>query len=99
MTPTGNADVVVTVANDAATDGLQTGPAAAVTATAAWDAAAPTVAISRGAFGDQLGDGDFSVTFTWSEDVTGFETGDVTVTGGTKGTFAATERQGSTRCW
>ena len=29
-----------------------------------------------------------TATFTWSEDVTGFVTGDVTVTGGTKGTFA-----------
>ncbi len=35
----------VEVAADAATDGLNTGPASAVSATAVWDAAAPTVEI------------------------------------------------------
>ena len=87
VTPTGSADVVVTVAEDAASDDLNTGPATAVAATAVWDAAAPTVAIggvplkinSRTAL---------SVTFTWSEEVTGFATGDVTVAGGAKGAFA-----------
>ncbi len=90
VTPSGNADVVVTVANDAATDGVNTGPAAAVTETAAWDAAAPAVAIT-GVPARINATSDLTVTFTWSEDVTGFETGDVTVTGGTKGTFAATD--------
>ena len=33
----------------------------------------------------------FITTFEWSEDVTGFATGDVTVTGATKGTFTATD--------
>ncbi|MDE2956140.1 MAG: Ig-like domain-containing protein, partial [Bacteroidota bacterium] len=46
VTPTGGADVVVTVAADAATDGLNTGPASEVSATATWDAAAPTVSIN-----------------------------------------------------
>ena len=40
VTPAGSADVVVTVAQDAATDGLNTGPASAQSATATWDAAA-----------------------------------------------------------
>ncbi len=87
VTPDGSADVVVEVAADAATDGLNTGPESAVSATATWDATAPTVEIagvpskinSRAALG---------VTFTFSEDVTGFVTGDVTVTGGTKSNFS-----------
>ncbi|MCY4555411.1 MAG: Ig-like domain-containing protein, partial [Chloroflexi bacterium] len=46
VTPSGSADVVVTVAANAATDGGNTGPAAEATATATWDAAAPTVTFS-----------------------------------------------------
>ncbi len=38
VTPAGDADVVVTVAADAASDGLNTAPAGAVSATAAWGA-------------------------------------------------------------
>ncbi len=45
ITPTGGADVVVTVAADSATDGLNTGPASAESATATWDAP-PTVPIT-----------------------------------------------------
>ena len=40
VTPAGSADVTVTVAANSATDGLNTGPASAVSATATWDAAA-----------------------------------------------------------
>ncbi len=87
VTPTGSADVVVTVAQDAATDGLNTGPAAAVSATATWDAAAPTVGIT-GVPPKINSTTAFTATFTFSEAVTGFATGDVTVTGGTKGAFA-----------
>ncbi len=87
VTPSGSADVVVTVAADAATDGANTGPASAATETAAWDAAAPTVTI--GGVPSKINSTDaLSVTFTWSEDVTEFVTGDVAVTGGTKGTFS-----------
>ncbi len=89
VTPTGSADVVVTVAQDAATDGLNTGPAAAVSATATWDAAAPTVGIT-GVPPKINSTTAFTATFTFSEAVTGFATGDVTVTGGTKGAFAST---------
>ena len=89
VTPTGSVDVVVTVAADSATDGLQTGPAAAVTATAVWDSTAPTVGIG-GVPSKINSTSDLTVTFTWAEDVTDFATGDVAVTGGTKGTFSAT---------
>ena len=54
VTPAGSTDVVVTVTANSATDGANTGPATAATATAAWDATAPTVTDQRDAFGDQL---------------------------------------------
>ena len=56
------------------------------TATFTVDTVAPTVAI--GGVPEAINAATaFTATFTFSEDVTGFATGDVTVTGGTKGTF------------
>ncbi|MDE2956177.1 MAG: Ig-like domain-containing protein, partial [Bacteroidota bacterium] len=92
VTPSGSADVVVTVAADAATDGLNTGPTSAVSETATWDATAPTIAITD-VPATISSTTDFTATFTFSEDVTGFATGDVSVSGGTKGTFTATNAQ------
>ena len=89
VTPAGSANVVVTVAANSATDGLNTGPASTVAATATWDAAAPTVTIG-GVPSKINSTAALSAMFTFSEDVTGFATGDVTVTGGTKGAFAST---------
>ncbi|MDE2957984.1 MAG: Ig-like domain-containing protein [Bacteroidota bacterium] len=89
ITPSGSADVVVTVAADAATDGLNTGPASAVLATATWDAGVPTVTID-GVPAKINSTTAFTATFTFSKDVTGFIADDVAVTGGTKGTFSAT---------
>ena len=90
VTPAGSADAVVTVAADAATDGLNTGPASAVSATAVWDAVAPTVSIA-GVPPKINSRTPLSVTFGWSEDVSGFAAADVTVTGGAKGAFAAAD--------
>ena len=87
VTPAGGSDVTVTVAANAATDGLNTGPASAVSATAIWDAAAPTVDIT-GVPSRINSTAAFPVTFTFSESVTDFMTGDVTVTGGTKGSLS-----------
>ncbi len=87
VTPAGGSDVTVTVAANAATDGFSTGPASAVSATAIWDAAAPTVEIT-GVPARINSTTAFPVTFTFSESVTGFVTGDVTVTGGTKNNFS-----------
>ena len=56
------------------------------TATFTVDTAAPTVAISGVPEAINAATA-FTATFTFSEDVTGFDTGDVTVTGGSKGTF------------
>ena len=86
VTPAGSADVAVTVNQDAATDGLNTGPAAAVSATAIWDSSPPTVAITG--VPDKINTRTtFAATFTFSEEVTGFAAGDVTVSGGTKSAF------------
>ena len=52
------------------------------------DVTAPTVTVS-GVPASIDATAAFTVTFEWSEDVTGFVTGDVTVSGGTKGTFTA----------
>ena len=91
VTPTSGSNVVVTVAANSATDGVNTGPASAVSATATWDSAAPTVEIT-GVPARINSTTALSVTFTWSEDVTGFATGDVTVTGGSKGMFSGSGR-------
>ena len=88
VTPTGSADVTVTVTANSATDGVNTGPAAATSATTVWDVDAPTVAIT-GVPGKINAVTALTATFTFGEDVTGFVVGDVTVTDGTKGTFTA----------
>ena len=54
------------------------------------DVTAPTVTIS-GVPASINATTALTVTFAWSEDVTGFVTGDVTVSGGTKGTFTAVD--------
>ena len=88
VTPAGTADVTVTVAANAAEDGAgNTGPASAVSATAAWDTTAPTVDI-RGVPSWISSTADFTASFEFSEAVTGFDASDVTVTGGAKGAFA-----------
>ncbi len=89
ITPTSGSDVTVTVAANAATDGANTGPASAESATATWDASVPTVEIS-GVPARISGTANITATFTFSEDVTGFVKNDITVTGGTAGTFTAT---------
>ncbi len=91
VTPTGSADVVVTVAANSVTAGVNTGPASAVTATATWDATAPAVTIG-GVPSKINSTAALSVTFAFSEDVTGFAIGDVTVTGGAAGAFTAVSR-------
>ena len=70
VTPTNGSNVVVTVAANSATDGLNTGPASAVSATATWDAATPSVTIT-GVPSKINSTVALSVTFTFSEDVTG----------------------------
>ncbi len=86
LTPTSGEDLTVIVAANTATDGLNTGPTDAVSATVTWDEDAPNVSISG--LPDKINStSDLTATFTFTEDVTGFESDDVTVNGGTKGAF------------
>ena len=88
VTPSGNVNVVVSVTANTGTDGGgNTGPASAAVATAVWDSTAPTVAIT-GVPAAINSTSNLSVTFDWSEDVTGFAAEDVTVTGGTASAFS-----------
>jgi len=89
ITPTESMDLVVTVVANVATDGLNTGPVSAVSKISTWDATAPTVTIS-GLSDRHNTTTDQTATFTFSEDVTGFDATDIEVTDGTKGTFSAT---------
>ncbi|WP_212590308.1 Ig-like domain-containing protein, partial [Vibrio cidicii] len=61
--------------------------ASAVTASSTLDTAAPTVTISDDTTGTATG--EVLYTFTFNESVTGFTADDITVSGGTKGTFTA----------
>ncbi|MBF0471281.1 MAG: hypothetical protein HQL48_07875 [Gammaproteobacteria bacterium] len=58
------------------------------------DSEAPSVTITDDTFGVATGNVTFS--FTFSEDVTGFTSDDITVTGGTKGTFTEVNAQSYT---
>ena len=80
----GSGDVTLTIATDAVSVGN-----AEATATIAYTEA-PTVIITADDSDIRVNE-EFTVTFEWSETVTGFATGDVTVTGATKGTFSATD--------
>ena len=85
VTPDGQGDVTVEVRKDAVTDVAgNTGPAAAVATTAIYDAVAPglTITLVPAAFNGS-GD-DIVATFEFTEVVTGFVVGDVTVDGGDK---------------
>ena len=52
--------------------------------------ALPTVTITS-SDSDIVEDEEITITFQWSETVSGFATGDVTVSGGTKGTFTSVD--------
>ena len=95
ITPDGNGDVTVTVKANAAADTIgNTGPAADVSETAKYDAAAPTVEVELvptvfNAAGDEI-----TATFTFDEAVTGFALDDITVTGGNKPAALTTGEDG-----
>ena len=87
--PDGGQDVVVSVSANRAQDGAgNLGPPSRETGTATWqnvDTTPPDVSIG---VPDEITNTDpFISTFTWTESVTGFTTGDIGVSGGSKGTF------------
>ncbi|MCY4170256.1 MAG: Ig-like domain-containing protein [Bacteroidetes bacterium] len=87
MTPSGDADVVLTVSSDAATDGINRGPENSVSQTVVWDSGVPTLSVSglpsKINTTDQL-----NATFAFSEDVTEFQVSDISISGATKGTLS-----------
>jgi len=85
VTPTGQGAVIVNIAAGVCQDGSSRPNLAATAYTINYDSAGPSVIITCNS-----GVSPWVYTFTWNEDITGFDTGDITVTGlGTaKVTFA-----------
>jgi len=90
ITPNNGSNVVVTVPASSVSDGLNVGPASRTSATSVWDTEPPDLTIT-GIPTIINSETEFMVTFTFSEDVNGFETGDIIVSGGTKGKFSGSE--------
>ena len=84
ITPDGVGDLEIGVAADVATDAAGNGNTAAASVSVAYDADAPGVAIS-GAPPTVNSLAPFDVTVTFSEEVSGFDAGDVTVANGNAG--------------
>ena len=82
ITPDGTGDITIGIGANVAEDAAGNGNDAATDVTVPYDADAPTVTIT-GAPAVVNSTDAFDVTVTFSETVTGFETGDVTVTNGT----------------
>ena len=82
ITPDGQGDIVIAIAADVATDAVNNGNEAATPVTVPWDVTKPEVAIDRAPAAVNSTDA-FAVDVIFSEPVTGFEAGDVTVTNGT----------------
>jgi hypothetical protein len=86
ITPVADGSVTVDVATGAAQDDAGNDNTAATQFSIENDETAPTVAVSTGS-SDPVS-GQFAVTFTFSEDVTGFAVGDITVGNGAASNFA-----------
>jgi uncharacterized delta-60 repeat protein len=89
LTATGSA-VTANVAANAATDSAGNGNTAASQWSITYDNSAPTVAITSNRDPGPTNNSAITLTFTFSEGVTGFDATDVSVTNATKGTFTAT---------
>ncbi|MBK6264368.1 gliding motility-associated C-terminal domain-containing protein [Marivirga sp. S37H4] len=88
ITPTADGTVTVDVAADVAQDAATNGNTAATQFSIEFDITAPIVSITSAAANPT--NGAFTATFTFSEEVTGFEIGDITVGNGTASDFAST---------
>ena len=92
VTPAGQGTVTVSVASAVATDAAGNGNTASSNLTRNFngaDTTPPTVVITSSA-SDPTNASPIPVTITFSETVTGFIVGDISVTNGTAGTFVAT---------
>ncbi|WP_416866762.1 MAG: Ig-like domain-containing protein [Imperialibacter sp.] len=88
ITPSADGTVTVDVAANAAQDAATNGNAAASQFTIEADLTSPTLTISSAAADPT--NGAFTATFTFSEDVTGFDVTDISVGNGTATSFAST---------
>ncbi|MDB5336932.1 MAG: cadherin domain protein [Planctomycetaceae bacterium] len=88
VTPIADGAVIVSVGANAASDGATNGSQAA-TATVTSDRTLPSLEISPSGLTTNVITTTF--TFQFSEDVSGFDAGDITVTNGTKGTFTVVD--------
>jgi len=84
ITPTAQGAVTVSVPDAAAVD-LATNPSLAASSILTYDTAKPDLTITPNAIA--LADSSIAFTFTFTEPVTGFTSGDVVVTNGSKGLF------------
>ena len=87
INPTGAGTVTVSVAANVAIDAATNSNTIATNLTRVFDNVAPTVVITSSA-ADPTSVSPIPVTITFSESVTGFIAGDITVTNGTAGNFA-----------
>jgi hypothetical protein len=90
ITPDGNGNITIDVAAAVAVDVANNSNTAATQAIVVYDATAPTVDIQ----GEPANVNDldpFTVTFEFSENVTGFVVGDITVANATVGNFVAVD--------
>ncbi|MEW7980499.1 MAG: Ig-like domain-containing protein [Candidatus Sedimenticola endophacoides] len=92
ITPSGGSDITIDVAADVAQDSADNTNTAATQVSVVYnpDTTAPTVEI-LGAPASVSNADPFSVTFEFSEDVTGFTVGDITVGNGAASNFAASD--------
>ena len=89
ISPSADGQVTVDVAAGVAADDAGNENTAAAQLGITYDATAPTVGITSSE-SDPTNASPFAVTFTFSEDVTGFASGDITVGNGSASNFAAT---------
>jgi hypothetical protein len=87
ITPAGQGTVTVNVAGGVANDAAGNGNTAATALSRTYDNQAPAVIITTTA-GNPTNTSPIPVTITFSETVTGFIVGDITVTNGTAGNFS-----------
>ncbi|MEZ4705112.1 MAG: Ig-like domain-containing protein [Bdellovibrionota bacterium] len=87
ITPTSNGPVTVDVAGGVAQDSASNGNTAAAQFSIAYDGTAPSVSITSG-LSSPTNTSPIPVTITFSESVTGFVVGDITVGNGSASNFA-----------
>jgi len=88
ITPTADGNVTVDIATNVTQDEATNGNTAAIQFSIAADVTDPIVTITSLAANST--NETFTATFTFSEGVTGFEVGDITVSNGTAGSFTQT---------